>query len=453
MKAQINADREAKRQQMADVKDNLDTMTHGVAVAQKLDGDAKKSFVEDLSKKLDESSPGTGATFKAMAQQPSLLSTFSQYMPYLPAPMQLMAKNDPAAFMKFVGTEGGMKEIETAHQQYLLKSSTDKARLTMASVQAHPAALVAAGVPQEKIAAFLKSPSASTFGAINDALPASSPSKMSADEMQAANAHKPFYQALGMLSPEDEAAIKVKQGEATDTTFMKEAAARYGKDTPEYKDALSAHVARMDAPARTTINTPGDKYTNVFESGGKRYGINKAGVQVEIPTAPGANVVPTSDKQKAALDHANALGDRIDSLVAQLRADPSVAGGAGVVSRGYEAVAGTLDPNRAPTGAHLFESQLTDLKTELHNEKFGKRFSKAAMDRMDEILQGAKIGQPAPVAIASLLAAKNHLLNSVGGGSADSQGAGTSAGPKAGDKQQSKSGRGMHFDGANWVYD
>ena len=187
-------------------------------------------------------------------------------------------------------------------------------------------------------------------------------------------------------------------------------------------------------------STPGEKYTNVFEANGKRYGIDKSGKQVEIPMAQGASVVPSSDKQKAAAEKLSAINDRIDSLVEQLRANPDVAGGRGLVSRIGESIQGSISPDTAPTAAHDFESQLTDLKTELHTMKFDKRFSKAAMERMDTIVQGLKLGQPASVAISSLLEAKKQI------------GTPEQKGPTIGEKR-TINGKAARWDGQGWLPD
>lgn len=246
--------------QMAELKENVSALEHGVAVSQKLSGEAKNGFVEDYAAQLDNASPGLGKTFRNLSAQPGLLEDFQKYMPYMSEPLQLLAKLNPTEFVRQAGSEHVIKELEHAREQYLLKSGTRKARLTMGSIVQHPDALIAVGVPQELIAEFTKQPKASTFAAINDALPASTQSKMTDDELLSATENRHFHQALGMLSPADEGEIRKKGAEAniTNTPFMKEAAALYGKDSPEYNAAVEKHIARMDSPTKVMV---GDKET------------------------------------------------------------------------------------------------------------------------------------------------------------------------------------------------
>lgn len=271
---------------------SVKAMEEGVSVAQKLSGEAKDSFVNDYGSQLEEIAPGYGKAFRHLAEKPGLLEDFQKYMPYLPEPMKLLAQNDPQKFIEMVGKDP--KALEDARQQYLLKSGTDKARLTMASVKAHPDALVAAGVPQELIDAFIKKPSASTFAAINDALPGSSPSKLNADEMLTANQHPVFHQSLGMLSPGAEEEVAKKGATATDkeTPFMTEAAARYGKDTPEYKKALADHLAKESGTGEgggagtSMVQDPntGQVY-QVNQRAGKAWTFDEEGKRTEIPVS------------------------------------------------------------------------------------------------------------------------------------------------------------------------
>jgi hypothetical protein len=292
LRGQVEEERKNRLLKVAEAKESVTALDHGVSVAQKLSGDAKEAFIKDYAAQLDETSPGLGKTFGHLAAQPGLLADFQKYMPYLPEPMKLLAKDNPGEFIKMIGKDP--KALEDARQQYLLKSGTDKARLTMGSVKAHPEALVAAGVPQELIDAFTKQPSASTFGAINDALPGSSPSKLNADEMLSANQHPVFHQSLGMLSPAGEEEIKKKGTEKADadTPFMKEAAARFGKDTPEYKKAIEAHLAKESgtgegggAGTKMVQDPDTGQVYQVNQRAGKAWTFDQEGQRTEIPVS------------------------------------------------------------------------------------------------------------------------------------------------------------------------
>lgn len=53
-----------------------------------------------------------------------------------------------------------------------------------------------------------------------------------------------------------------------ETPVMKEAAALYGKDSPQYKSALQAHITKVDAPSATTINMQGGTNTDKLSDKG-----------------------------------------------------------------------------------------------------------------------------------------------------------------------------------------
>ncbi len=67
-------------------------------------------------------------------------------------------------------------------------------------------------------------------------------------------AGSPEYKAISDKIAIAQSALKKEVGSVTEETpIMKEAAALYGKDSPQYKKALAAHIAKMDAPSSTTI--------------------------------------------------------------------------------------------------------------------------------------------------------------------------------------------------------
>jgi len=107
------------------------------------------------------------------------------------------------------------------------------------------------------------------------------------------------------------------------------------------------------------------------------------------------------------------ISDDIDSLVSMLEENPSIAGGRGVLSRGYEAVTGFIDPAQAQSDAHLFESRLQDVKSRVQLMRADKRFSKEAMARMDKVIQGTSLGQNAATAIATLKDMQEKMIRDV----------------------------------------
>ncbi len=260
LQAKVNQERLSRQQDTEELKANLGVMRDAVNVAQNLSPEARDKMISEVGAKMDKA--GLGDTFRAYANDPSLLDKIKAAMPNLSPALQLLARTNPAEFAKSVGTGAVQKQIDEGNTKALLTSATQKAQITKATILQHPDALAAAGVPQPLIAAFNKSPSASTFAAINDALPQTSPSRMTPQEMYAANHDDHFHQALGMLSPKGEEAIKVKQGEVTDTPFMKEAAALYGKGTAAYNAAVQKHVDRVDSPTKVMVGpaaqTPAD---------------------------------------------------------------------------------------------------------------------------------------------------------------------------------------------------
>jgi len=133
-----------------------------------------------------------------------------------------------------------------------------------------------------------------------------------------------------------------------------------------------------------------------------------------IPGGPGdQKIQATQLKSKEHADRVQGVADDIDTLVNMLSAKPDIAGGRGIVSRGIESVMGVLDPTAAPSDAHLFQSRLQDLKTRIQLMRADKRFSKAAMERMDKIVQGEGLGQNAATSIATLQDMKEKLLRDI----------------------------------------
>jgi hypothetical protein len=131
-------------------------------------------------------------------------------MPYLPEPMQLLIKRDPDKALVTMSTAEGMKTVREARDQYLLKLGSQKGAATVANAQQ----LEQFGVPKELIDGFLKSPTASNFNKLNQALPDKHPFRMSQDELQAASTHgETFYPAMGVMSPKGEGHVLQKKAE------------------------------------------------------------------------------------------------------------------------------------------------------------------------------------------------------------------------------------------------
>jgi hypothetical protein len=206
----LEADRKDRLEKAVELKAHMEALTDFSKVAKTLTGDAKTNFVDDGVKQLNGMRPGLGDTFKHVAEQPGLLEDLAGYMPYLPEPMRLLIQRDPDKALTTMATAEGLKTVQNARDQYLLKLGSQKGAATVGNAQQ----LEQFGVPKELIDGFLKSPTASNFNKLNQALPEKHPFRMSPDEMQAAATHgETFYPAMGVMSPKGEGEVLKKKAE------------------------------------------------------------------------------------------------------------------------------------------------------------------------------------------------------------------------------------------------
>lgn len=207
MQVQIENERKNRLLGIAELKENVSALEHGVSVSQKLSGDAKTGFIDDYAAQLDKASPGLGKAFKNVSAQPGLLEQFKDYMPYLPEPMKLMAQQNPQEFLKIAGTDHGLKAMENARDQYLLKIASKKTAVVMQHLDKF-------GLPEDllKEAQGKTGMTASLFNRINDHLPEAA--KLTEDQLAAAKRHPDiFYGGHGIITPKKEEEIKVKAAE------------------------------------------------------------------------------------------------------------------------------------------------------------------------------------------------------------------------------------------------
>lgn len=113
--------RKEKKMKLEELQGSVSALEHGAKMIEGLQGPQRQQFIDAYATRLDGIDPGLGDTYRRLADRPALLTGFEKYVPYLPAPMQELAKRDPKAFLKLAGTEAGMKEINKAADQPLLQ--------------------------------------------------------------------------------------------------------------------------------------------------------------------------------------------------------------------------------------------------------------------------------------------------------------------------------------------
>lgn len=289
---QIEARRRDKLAKIAEVKETTSALEHGVKLAQGMEGDARTKFIESYAGTLDGLDQGLGNTFKAVADRPDVVANIQKYLPYLPAPMQYLAKADTAAFIKTLGTAEGIKAVDAAKNQFFLQTASQKARTLMMGAD-H------LGVPPELIAELQKTPTASTFLRLEQAA-TDSRVKFSPDEIAAINAHPDiFYPSLKLMSPKGEEAVaedKAKKG----TKSAHEVAT-------EGENAQHHRALEGDAAARRNLEQ-------------QRLDQDKWGPLTEV-SIDGKNVMVTQDKKNNRIIDAN--GNDVTAKIApQVKGSP-----------------------------------------------------------------------------------------------------------------------------------
>jgi hypothetical protein len=122
---QQQIDREEKRRELATT---ISAIENGVQLVQGLEGAERENAVNVYGEQLERVYPGMRDTFKAIAAQPSLLTSFEKYMPHLPEPIRQLMNLNPIAALKFFGTAEGVKTLKDAADKPLLKTADMKLR-------------------------------------------------------------------------------------------------------------------------------------------------------------------------------------------------------------------------------------------------------------------------------------------------------------------------------------
>lgn len=126
LNAKIEQQRKQKMQDVEELRgfvadlDNLTKLTEG------LDEGSRGNLIDTVASKWEAVQPGYGAAVKAVGSRPALLANFEKYMPHLPEPIQDLARRSPRDFLKFVGTAEGMKVLNQAADQPVLRMAGKK---------------------------------------------------------------------------------------------------------------------------------------------------------------------------------------------------------------------------------------------------------------------------------------------------------------------------------------
>lgn len=212
-----------RKANLEEVKSLTTAMEHGVGMLDQMpEGEARTKFIDAYAARLDGLSDGMGETFKAVAAKPVLLTEFEKYKPFMTEPMKLMAQSNPRGFLRFVGTPDGQKQLESAHERFLIEGpggATSKARTIITHFQQL--------APPDMAEKFNKDGRVTLkeFTELNEWLTAQkSPAALSQEQMNAAGrAGDSFYTPLGILSPKHEQEVmaaaakdKLKEGQVVD---------------------------------------------------------------------------------------------------------------------------------------------------------------------------------------------------------------------------------------------
>lgn len=246
--AMVEEKRKEKLLRMEELKGSVSSLEHGIKLAEGLDGDKRKEFVESYAGRLDEIQPGLGGTYRALAEKPGLLTQFQQYMPYLSQPMQTMLKTNPQGFLKFAGTAEGMKALEGAHERSLIEGPTGAAK-KMTTIIGGLQQLA----PPEMVEKFNKDGriSVKEIRELNELLKAQkSPAALTDEQMAAAEkAGDAFWTPLGVLSSKREGdvleGVAKKDNKAQSELGKLKADLNAGLITPELYKAKVAKLTHI----------------------------------------------------------------------------------------------------------------------------------------------------------------------------------------------------------------
>ena len=240
----------------AALQNNITSFNEGMNVLGKLPpGDQRDQFVQSMAPQMGKMQPAFESLAKMPDGQRQLMMSYYQDSPTL----QDLMKRDPSSnlAMKFFNSPNGIAHVQAeAEQNKSGLVATKVATLVEQAQTIDPniaAQIQTQGYTTPRQIQQL-SDKASTMDTAHSkfALTPADQFVLSGDKAD----H--VYSLAGTMNSKGMDAINVKQAENDNATtpFMKEAAALYGKGTPEYNAAAKAHIAKMDAPSSVTINPP-----------------------------------------------------------------------------------------------------------------------------------------------------------------------------------------------------
>lgn len=144
----LRQQREERALEIEETKLSMDGMKKGLELMEGLEGDARTAFAKQYGAQLERLYPGTGALFEAANDKPSLLTEFKNYYKYLPEPLQILLRDRPKEFRKYVGTDAGRAELLGAEGNYFRKLGSIRAARAMVDIEQH--------VPPEMYAKWMK---------------------------------------------------------------------------------------------------------------------------------------------------------------------------------------------------------------------------------------------------------------------------------------------------------
>lgn len=123
---QIEAKRKSKQMELEETRGFLADLKNLTDLTRDMPDEAKKQLIGNVALKWESIRPGYGHAVKAIGERPTLLANFDKYMPHLPEPVQELARRSPRDFLKFVGTSEGMKVLNQAADQPVLRTAGRK---------------------------------------------------------------------------------------------------------------------------------------------------------------------------------------------------------------------------------------------------------------------------------------------------------------------------------------
>lgn len=306
-----------------ELKGVVSAMEHGVKMLEGLEGDQRTNAVSFYGDQLERLYPGMKDTFAAVADQPNLLTKFNQYLPHLPEPLQVLAKRDPKAFLRFAGTAEGVQTMNRAVDSVELRTATRKVQTTLIGIQQLLPPEIAEKYAQDNVI------TASEVFDMQQYLPENV--RLSDKQLDAVKrSDNVFWTGLGVLSGKgEEDVLKERAKKPKNQTLLgrlrseREELVAANPDDPmiaSYDDMIkkvSQHKpAAPPKPAATPKPAPG-------------------------PKPPSPRDVAKAEEQDQTIE---AVDGRVTSMIEQLQKNSALVGPAGTARRVAETVAGVAAP-------------------------------------------------------------------------------------------------------------